>query len=181
MADPARRRALLERLRNTFLPIVGSDICDAIMSEGSEVTLFLSHANSCVRSLALQVLSFRRAADPGVLRQMLGIARHDPDEYVRRVAMLAISSAAVDRDGALRKVFADTCLDTGQHDLVRKTAYYCLMCLDLGSDDPDRVPNGLRIKCIDIMKGNVRDFDVDYIRGRDVPAVKGSGGERSAP
>ena len=143
----------------TFTKVLGQEYHD-IANDVGRIEQCLYHPSPDYRVLALQLCTDRADASIPAKQRMMELAKHDPSEIVRSVAIMAICSLALGAEAkVLLKLFAGIALNETEPDLVRRSAYQSAV---LGQPDYKKVKHIVLYIATDV---TVTDFDVEYLQG----------------
>jgi hypothetical protein len=124
---------------------------------------FLDDPNIAVRLLALSLCGRQWHPSSESRGRIMDMARRDPDESIRSMAIIALSSLAlVDKSNQFLRFFATLALDANEPDKVRKAAYQSAV---LCGPDCDKTRHIFRHRKYLITNVFTQDFDFEYLRG----------------
>jgi hypothetical protein len=156
------RSVSLGRIEENFVLLMGRAAYEDAVREPDRIKELLWSDEQNRRCLALHLIAKERTRDKSVIDKLVGLARSDASEFVRRTALLALSSVRLTTEySRVSEVLIEICLSGEENELVRKTAYYSLTLFNDGTGGAARVP---RAKRFHIWNSAVTDFDEAYLR-----------------
>jgi hypothetical protein len=128
----ALRKGLPETTEEVFVRIIGRETFETIMASEDRVRECLWSADPNLCCLALALLARLKTRDEVIGDRIFDLARKDPNDSVRQMAVLALLTAdpASDAGKQQRKLLVEICLHEGEVDIVRKAAYFSLLLSD---------------------------------------------------
>lgn len=124
------KRDLEERRKAEWERLVGTCVLEEMLKSSYVARTFVSHADPCIRRVALSVLFARWGQTAEYAELCESIAWHDADPEVRCTALYRLGDCnRKTNDTRIGKLLAETALDNSQPVRIRKAAYHALLTL----------------------------------------------------
>jgi HEAT repeats len=134
----------------------------AIVGDVKKIEGCLHHTDPAYRALALQLCGVQWHPNSECAKQIMEMARRDPNEFIRSMAIIALSSMdLVAESKRSLRFFATLALDEAEPELVRKAAYQSAV---LCEPDFEKTKHILAHRTYMITDVTIGDFDLKYLR-----------------
>jgi HEAT repeats len=159
--SPEHDSAILHAIGAAFTRMTGRDY-RKLIADREKIDECLHHPDPAYRGLALQFCARTWVPGPDSEERIFQMARLDPDEFVRSMAIMVLSFLDL-AAGTTRFLtfFAKVALDEAEADLVRKAAYQSAV---LCEPDLEKAAHIRKDKRYVITEVKVEDFDLAFIR-----------------